>query len=159
MQQVGQQLLRSFLPPPRHSAGRCCALCFGAGCMHEFPERRRRTSKVTVAGVGHPLSPPQVLDWFKAKGLEAYSISCGQSLLYNNIFPKHKVAAGAEPACPPALAAPAAVAGLRACSFGVRVSLTRWFLLAGAAGQAHERAGGQRGEDGDSGQQVAGGRG
>ncbi len=22
--------------------------------------------------------------------LEAYSISCGQSLLYNNIFPKHK---------------------------------------------------------------------
>lgn len=26
----------------------------------------------------------------QAKGLEAYSISCGQSLLYNNIFPKHK---------------------------------------------------------------------
>ena len=24
------------------------------------------------------------------KDLEAYSISCGQSLLYNNIFPKHK---------------------------------------------------------------------
>lgn len=24
------------------------------------------------------------------KGLEAYSISCGQSLLYNNIFPKHR---------------------------------------------------------------------
>ena len=24
------------------------------------------------------------------RGLEAYSISCGQSLLYNNIFPKHK---------------------------------------------------------------------
>lgn len=33
----------------------------------------------------------QVLEWFRAKGLEAYSISCGQSLLYNNIFPKHKV--------------------------------------------------------------------
>ena len=33
----------------------------------------------------------QVLDWFRAKGLEAYSISCGQSLIYNNIFPKHKV--------------------------------------------------------------------
>ncbi len=26
----------------------------------------------------------------QAKGLEAYSISCGQSLLYNSIFPKHK---------------------------------------------------------------------
>lgn len=25
----------------------------------------------------------------QARGLEAYSISCGQSLLYNNIFPKH----------------------------------------------------------------------
>ena len=24
------------------------------------------------------------------RNLEAYSISCGQSLLYNNIFPKHK---------------------------------------------------------------------
>ena len=24
------------------------------------------------------------------RGLEAYSISCGQSLIYNNIFPKHK---------------------------------------------------------------------
>ena len=32
-----------------------------------------------------------MLEWFRAKGLEAYSISCGQSLLYNNIFPKHKV--------------------------------------------------------------------
>ena len=26
----------------------------------------------------------------QARSLEAYSISCGQSLLYNNIFPKHK---------------------------------------------------------------------
>lgn len=26
----------------------------------------------------------------QTRGLEAYSISCGQSLLYNNIFPKHK---------------------------------------------------------------------
>lgn len=25
----------------------------------------------------------------QAKNLEAYSISCGQSLLYNNLFPKH----------------------------------------------------------------------
>ena len=32
-----------------------------------------------------------MLEWFRAKGLEAYSISCGQALLYNNIFPKHKV--------------------------------------------------------------------
>ena len=31
-----------------------------------------------------------VLDWFQAKGLRAYSISCGQSLLYNDIFPKHR---------------------------------------------------------------------
>ncbi|PSC67218.1 Ubiquitin-activating enzyme E1 2 [Micractinium conductrix] len=32
----------------------------------------------------------KVLEWFRGRGLEAYSISCGQSLLYNNIFPKHK---------------------------------------------------------------------
>jgi ubiquitin-activating enzyme E1 len=31
-----------------------------------------------------------VLDWFSARKLHAYSISCGQSLLYNDIFPKHK---------------------------------------------------------------------
>lgn len=31
-----------------------------------------------------------MLDWFETRGLTAYSISCGQSLLYNNIFPKHK---------------------------------------------------------------------
>ena len=31
-----------------------------------------------------------MLDWFVARKLTAYSISCGQSLLYNNIFPKHK---------------------------------------------------------------------
>uniref|UniRef100_A0A1D1ZMI8 E1 ubiquitin-activating enzyme n=1 Tax=Auxenochlorella protothecoides TaxID=3075 RepID=A0A1D1ZMI8_AUXPR len=36
------------------------------------------------------LTVQQVLDWFREKGLEAYSISCGQSLLYNNLFPKHK---------------------------------------------------------------------
>ena len=36
------------------------------------------------------LTVQQVLDWFDAKGLRAYSISCGQSLLYNDIFPKHK---------------------------------------------------------------------
>ncbi|KAL4189619.1 hypothetical protein AMTRI_Chr08g208050 [Amborella trichopoda] len=32
----------------------------------------------------------ELLKWFEAKGLNAYSISCGQSLLYNSIFPKHK---------------------------------------------------------------------
>ena len=36
------------------------------------------------------LTVTEVLDWFKAKGLDAYSISCGQALIYNNIFPKHK---------------------------------------------------------------------
>ncbi len=37
-----------------------------------------------------PPPPAQVLDWFEERGLIAYSISCGQSLLYNNIFPKHR---------------------------------------------------------------------
>lgn len=32
----------------------------------------------------------EVLDWFSAKELEAYSISYGPSLLYNTLFPKHK---------------------------------------------------------------------
>eukprot|EP00249_Psilotum_nudum_P022864 c28665_g1_i1 orf=405-3575(+) len=32
----------------------------------------------------------ELLDWFQARGLSAYSISCGQSLIYNNIFPKHR---------------------------------------------------------------------
>lgn len=32
----------------------------------------------------------EVLEWLKEKELTAYSISCGQSLIYNNIFPKHK---------------------------------------------------------------------
>lgn len=32
----------------------------------------------------------ELLAWFEDKKLEAYSISFGQSLLYNNIFPKHK---------------------------------------------------------------------
>lgn len=37
-----------------------------------------------------------MLDWFKAKGLEAYSISYGAALLYNNIFPKHKDRLGSK---------------------------------------------------------------
>lgn len=32
----------------------------------------------------------ELLAWFEAKKLNAYSISCGQALLYNNIFPNHK---------------------------------------------------------------------
>lgn len=36
------------------------------------------------------LTVQQVLDWFEARGLVAYSISCGSALLYNNIFPRHK---------------------------------------------------------------------
>ncbi len=39
------------------------------------------------------LTVQQVLDWFTAKGLNAYSISCGQALIYNNLFPKHKASA------------------------------------------------------------------
>ncbi|KAJ4779926.1 ubiquitin-activating enzyme 1 [Rhynchospora pubera] len=31
----------------------------------------------------------EVLDWLSAKGLSAYSISCGTSLLYNSMFPRH----------------------------------------------------------------------
>lgn len=39
----------------------------------------------------HTLCPLQeVLDWFAERKLHAYSISAGQSLLYNDIFPKHK---------------------------------------------------------------------
>jgi ubiquitin-activating enzyme E1 len=36
------------------------------------------------------LTVQEVIDWFAAKQLRAYSISCGQSLLYNDIFPKHR---------------------------------------------------------------------
>uniref|UniRef100_A0A0E0BEG3 Ubiquitin-activating enzyme E1 C-terminal domain-containing protein n=1 Tax=Oryza glumipatula TaxID=40148 RepID=A0A0E0BEG3_9ORYZ len=32
----------------------------------------------------------ELLDWLKEKGLNAYSISCGTSLLYNSMFPRHK---------------------------------------------------------------------
>jgi len=31
-----------------------------------------------------------MLDWFSQKNLVAYSVTCGSSLIYNNIFPKHK---------------------------------------------------------------------
>ena len=37
------------------------------------------------------LTVQEVLDWMEARKLTAYSISCGQSLIYNNFFPKHKV--------------------------------------------------------------------
>jgi hypothetical protein len=43
--------------------------------------------------LAHHNVPPilqEVLDWFSERKLHAYSISAGQSLLYNDIFPKHK---------------------------------------------------------------------
>lgn len=36
------------------------------------------------------LTLQEVLDWFRARQLDAYSISCGQSLLYNSVFPRHR---------------------------------------------------------------------
>lgn len=36
------------------------------------------------------LTVQELLDWFQAKGLTAYSISCMQTILYNKIFPKHR---------------------------------------------------------------------
>ena len=41
----------------------------------------------TISG---DITVSELLAWFQAKGLNAYSVSCGQSLLYNTIFPKHK---------------------------------------------------------------------
>ncbi|CAH9073316.1 unnamed protein product [Cuscuta europaea] len=32
----------------------------------------------------------QLIDWLKEKGLNAYSISCGSCLLYNQMFPRHR---------------------------------------------------------------------
>ncbi|XP_030537490.1 ubiquitin-activating enzyme E1 1 [Rhodamnia argentea] len=32
----------------------------------------------------------ELLQWLKDKGLNAYSISCGSSLLYNSMFPRHR---------------------------------------------------------------------
>ncbi|KAJ6822888.1 ubiquitin-activating enzyme E1 2-like [Iris pallida] len=32
----------------------------------------------------------ELLQWLKGKGLSAYSVSCGTSLLYNSMFPKHQ---------------------------------------------------------------------
>ncbi|KAI5082021.1 hypothetical protein GOP47_0001764 [Adiantum capillus-veneris] len=40
--------------------------------------------------ISENLTLSDLLEWFQKKGLTAYSISCGQSLLYNNIFPKHR---------------------------------------------------------------------
>ncbi|KAJ6793609.1 ubiquitin-activating enzyme E1 1-like [Iris pallida] len=36
------------------------------------------------------LTLAELLQWLKDKGLNAYSISCGTSLLYNSMFPRHK---------------------------------------------------------------------
>ena len=41
----------------------------------------------------------EVLDWMEVRKLTAYSISCGQSLIYNNFFPKHKVSGIAQSTC------------------------------------------------------------
>lgn len=36
------------------------------------------------------ISISELLEWFSKKGLVAYSISCGPTMLYNMLFPKHK---------------------------------------------------------------------
>jgi len=36
------------------------------------------------------LTLQELLDWFQAKGLTVYNISCMQTLIYNKIFPKHR---------------------------------------------------------------------
>jgi len=36
------------------------------------------------------LTVQALLDWFEERKLTAYSVSCGQSLIYNNFFAKHK---------------------------------------------------------------------
>ena len=59
--------------------------------------RRHTTTAAPCAEAGRPqtqsvagITVAELLAWFEAKGLTAYSVSCGQSLVYNNIFPKHK---------------------------------------------------------------------
>ena len=47
-------------------------------------------STAYLSAIHNGLQVPLILWVLQARGLEAYSISCGQSLLYNNIFPKHK---------------------------------------------------------------------
>ncbi|CAA6669297.1 unnamed protein product [Spirodela intermedia] len=32
----------------------------------------------------------ELRDWLRAKGLDAYSVTCGSSLIYNSMFPKHR---------------------------------------------------------------------
>jgi len=39
---------------------------------------------------GQEMTTKELLQWFSAKGLTCYSISCGPALIYNNLFPKHK---------------------------------------------------------------------
>ena len=71
-------------------------MCGAASCAACRPTLRPAICR--SIGVPHhdarargPLRTAQeVLDWFEAKGLEAYSISFGPSLLYNTMFPKHK---------------------------------------------------------------------
>ena len=39
-----------------------------------------------------PFSPTvkELLEWLRVKGLEGYSVTCGSTLVYNSMFPKHK---------------------------------------------------------------------
>lgn len=40
--------------------------------------------------ISQNMTVSELLEWFQEKGLTAYIVSCGQSLLYNNIFPRHR---------------------------------------------------------------------
>ena len=39
---------------------------------------------------GANLLVSDLMKWFEDKGLDVYSVSCGATLLYSTIFPKHK---------------------------------------------------------------------
>ena len=71
-----------MLLPPHAAPPRCCP--------QKFEFRELQWSLWDRWVLEGDLSVAQVLAWFRERGLEAYSISCGHSLLYNNIFPKHK---------------------------------------------------------------------
>ena len=50
----------------------------------------RISESCNTAKKSHAQAVAMVYGHAQKRDLEAYSISCGQSLLYNNIFPKHK---------------------------------------------------------------------
>ncbi|KAK9827310.1 hypothetical protein WJX81_003279 [Elliptochloris bilobata] len=95
--------------PKATTASRASAMGDDEGVIDEYVKRLEAALKVLPAGFhlnpitfekdddtkgrwgpGGGWGGELVLDWFKERGLEAYSMSCGQSLLYNNIFPKHR---------------------------------------------------------------------